>query len=151
MLEMDKNKRGFRDTPNTAGAEADVLKSPPALYQKRESAFSQASQGSKQRVVSSGVYAKFSSVFWLFHGSEYTLASALVAGIREDRHLGGERPDNIENLTTRGLNIVDVSGSSKLSGLRRPELQPRRILALPAVPANHRLHELEAINDERQE
>jgi hypothetical protein len=37
---MHENEGGFRDIPDTAGAEADVLKGPPALNQEREPAFS---------------------------------------------------------------------------------------------------------------
>src|SRR6266571_291323 len=106
---MDENERGLRDTADAAGAEGDVLKGPPALDQKREAAFSQAAQGSKERVVRAGIDIEFPPVLRLFHGGEYALAGALVAGIGEDRHLGCERPDDIENLTARGLDVVNVS------------------------------------------
>jgi hypothetical protein len=44
MFKVNEDEGGFRDTPDAAGAEADVLKGPPALNQEREPAFSQASK-----------------------------------------------------------------------------------------------------------
>jgi hypothetical protein len=107
---MDEYKGGFRDAADTAWAEADVLEGAPALYQQGEPAFAQTPQGSKQGIVGPGIDVEFPPVFRLFHRREYSLASALVAGVGEDGHLGSERAGDIQDVLAGGFDVVHVSG-----------------------------------------
>ena len=86
MLEMHEDECCFRDLPDSAGAERDVLEGAPALGQEGEAAFSEGSYRAKERVVRLGVNVKFTSVLWLLHWREDAVTCTFVAGIGQDRH-----------------------------------------------------------------
>lgn len=91
---MDEDEGGADDVAGSAGAEGDVIERGPAFDEKGKAAFAEAAKGTQQGVVGTIADVQLAAVSGLLEWNEYTVTSAFVIRVGQDRHvrLPGEWP-----------------------------------------------------------